>query len=31
MGVRVVRVTNVEVMQDFDGVCETILRTIAKP
>jgi very-short-patch-repair endonuclease len=31
MGVRVVRVTNVEVMQDFEGVCATILRIIAKP
>jgi very-short-patch-repair endonuclease len=31
MGVRVMRVTNVEVMQDFEGVCAAILRIIAKP
>ena len=31
MGVRVVRVTNVEVMQDFEGVCAVILRIIEKP
>jgi very-short-patch-repair endonuclease len=30
MGVRVVRVTNLEVMQDFEGVCGAILRIIAK-
>jgi very-short-patch-repair endonuclease len=31
MGVRVVRVTNVEVMQDFEGVCATVLRILEKP
>jgi len=30
-GVKVVRFTNAEVMQDFEGVCGTILRIIAKP
>jgi len=30
-GLKVVRFTNVEVMQDFEGVCGTILRMIAKP
>ena len=30
-GVKVVRFTNAEVMQDFEGVCAAILRVIAKP
>jgi very-short-patch-repair endonuclease len=30
-GAKVVRFTNAEVMQDFEGVCATILRIIAKP
>jgi very-short-patch-repair endonuclease len=29
-GIRVVRVTNTEVMQDFEGVCALILRIIAE-
>ena len=30
-GVKVVRFTNAEVMQDFEGVCGTILGMIEKP
>ena len=31
MGLRVVRVTNAEVLQDFEGVCATVLRILKKP
>jgi very-short-patch-repair endonuclease len=30
-GIKVLRFTNAEVMQDFEGVCGTILRIIEKP
>jgi very-short-patch-repair endonuclease len=29
-GIRVLRLTNTEVMQDFEGACATILRILAK-